>query len=64
MDLMKHERYFWDQNINYIAGLDEAGRGPLCGPVVAACVIFDKNILIEGINDSKNFHQKREKNYL
>ena len=28
MDLMKHERYFWDQNINYIAGIDEAGRGP------------------------------------
>ena len=61
MDLMKHERYFWDQNINYIAGIDEAGRGPLCGPVVAACVIFDKNISIGGINDSKKLSPKKRK---
>ena len=61
MDLMKHERYFWNQNINYIAGIDEAGRGPLCGPVVAACVIFDKNISIEGINDSKKLSPKKRK---
>ena len=61
MDLMKHERYFWDQNIKYIAGIDEAGRGPLCGPVVAACVIFDKNISIEGINDSKKLSPKKRK---
>ena len=55
---------FGIKNINYIAGIDEAGRGPLCGPVVAACVIFDKNISIEGINDSKKLSPKREKNYL
>ena len=61
MDLMKHERYFWNQNINCIAGVDEAGRGPLCGPVVAACVVFDKNISIEGINDSKKLSSKKRK---
>lgn len=44
------------------AGIDEAGRGPLAGPVVAACVILDKNVIIEGINDSKKITKiKRQK---
>lgn len=43
------------------AGIDEAGRGPLAGPVVAACVILDKNIIIEGINDSKKITKIRRK---
>ena len=40
-------------NVNLIAGVDEAGRGPLAGPVVAAAVIFDAATYIEGVNDSK-----------
>lgn len=44
-----------------VAGIDEAGRGPLAGPVVAACVILDKNIIIEGINDSKKITKIRRK---
>jgi ribonuclease HII len=36
-----------------IAGIDEAGRGPLAGPVVAACVILPENVFIKGLNDSK-----------
>lgn len=44
-----------------VAGVDEAGRGPLAGPVVAACVILDKNIIIEGINDSKKITKIRRK---
>ena len=53
---------FISQDINYICGIDEAGRGPLAGPVVAAAVIFDKDIYIEGINDSKKLAEgKREK---
>jgi len=53
-------------NLGYlnIAGVDEAGRGPLCGPVVAAAVILPANLYIEGINDSKKLSEKkREKIY-
>lgn len=42
-----------------IAGLDEAGRGPLAGPVVAAAVILDENNIPEGLNDSKKLSQKK-----
>ncbi len=43
----------------FICGCDEAGRGPLCGPVVAAAVILDPNIEIEGLNDSKKLTEKK-----
>ncbi len=53
-----------EKGYKYIAGVDEAGRGPLCGPVVAAAVILPENIDIEGINDSKKISEKkREKLY-
>ena len=42
-----------------IAGIDEAGRGPLAGPVVAAAVIVDQNNIIEGIRDSKKIAKKK-----
>ena len=42
-----------------MAGADEAGRGPLAGPVVAAAVIFPKECIIEGINDSKKLTEKK-----
>ncbi len=42
-----------------IAGMDEAGRGPLAGPVVAACVILDKEKPVLGVNDSKKLSPKR-----
>lgn len=42
-----------------VAGVDEAGRGPLMGPVFAAAVIVDRNFLIEGIDDSKKLSEKR-----
>ena len=42
-----------------ICGVDEAGRGPLCGPVVAAAVILPEGVLIEGINDSKKLTEKK-----
>ncbi len=52
---------FLNKNINLIAGTDEAGRGPLAGPVVAASVIFSPDFYIEGVNDSKQLsEQKRE----
>ncbi len=43
----------------YICGVDEAGRGPLCGPVAAAAVIMPKGLIIEGVNDSKKLSEKK-----
>lgn len=51
---MKHfDNNFLTKDIELIAGVDEAGRGPLAGPVVAASVIFSPDVFIEGVNDSK-----------
>ncbi len=49
------------QNTRLIAGVDEAGRGPLAGPVVAAAVILDENNLIQGLADSKTLSEKKRK---
>lgn len=50
----------WDEtDIRLIAGVDEAGRGPLAGPVVAGAVILDPNRLIAGLNDSKKLSEKK-----
>lgn len=63
-NLKKIENEYHDRGINYIAGIDEAGRGPLAGPVVVASVIMPKNSMIEGVNDSKKISEKkREKLY-
>ena len=43
----------------YLAGVDEAGRGPLAGPVFAAAVILADDVIIEGINDSKKLSEKK-----
>ena len=43
----------------YVCGVDEAGRGPLCGPVVAAAVILPTDLVIEGLNDSKKITEKK-----
>lgn len=51
--LFIHERELWNLGLSRVAGVDEAGRGPLAGPVVAAAVIFPKETFIAGINDSK-----------
>jgi ribonuclease HII len=53
LQLLAYERSLWDRGVQFIAGIDEAGRGPLAGPVVAAAVIFNTDIRIPGINDSK-----------
>lgn len=51
--------YSNNANINYICGIDEAGRGPLAGPVVVASVIMPKDSAIEGVNDSKKISEKK-----
>ena len=64
INLKQIEKVFYNKGIEYIAGIDEAGRGPLAGPVVVASVIMPKDSMIEGINDSKKVSEKkREKLY-
>lgn len=53
------ERKYWSEGIEIIAGVDEAGRGPLAGPVVAAAVIFPKEVYLEGVDDSKKLSPHR-----
>ena len=61
---IEKEIYEKDKNIKYICGIDEAGRGPLAGPVVVAAVIMPEDSMIEGVNDSKKISEKkREKLY-
>ena len=57
MDILKFEKECWNNGIENVGGVDEAGRGPLAGPVVAACVIFDNEIEIEGVKDSKKISE-------
>jgi len=53
VDRRRHENALHEQGIGLIAGVDEAGRGCLAGPVVAAAVILPKDLIIEGLRDSK-----------
>ena len=53
------EKETWKQGIVFIAGIDEAGRGPLAGPVVAAAAILPKKIKIPQVNDSKQLSEKQ-----
>ena len=56
------ENELYEQVYKFVCGVDEAGRGPLCGPVVAAAVILPCGLYIEGLNDSKKLtEKKREK---
>lgn len=52
------DKSYLSDKVKFIAGVDEAGRGPLAGPVVAAAVIFPDDVFIEGINDSKQLSEK------
>lgn len=62
--MLKYERRLWKIGKKHIVGIDEAGRGPLAGPVVAAAVVFPQNIMIAGVNDSKKLSpSKREMLY-
>ena len=53
------DKRFLNDHIKLIAGTDEAGRGPLAGPVVAASVIFSPEVYIHGVNDSKKLSAKK-----
>lgn len=63
-NLKAEELKLYERNIEYICGIDEAGRGPLAGPVVVGAVILPQDSFIEGVNDSKKISEKkREKIY-
>lgn len=57
--MLRYEKELYATGCQYIAGIDEVGRGPLAGPVVAAAVILPKNCKIKGLNDSKKVPKKK-----
>lgn len=59
IDMLRYEREAWDSGAEYIAGIDEVGRGCLFGDVVAAAVILPKGLVLEGVNDSKKLSDKK-----
>jgi len=66
MDMLRYEKEAWKSGLFFIAGIDEAGRGPLAGPVVAAAVAFDRELLenrgaevFAGLTDSKALSEKK-----
>jgi ribonuclease HII len=59
--MFSYERKLWDDGVSFIAGIDEAGRGPLAGPVVAAAVIIPKEIDFPLVNDSKKLTDKQRR---
>lgn len=60
-EMWKIEQSWFDRGIQLICGVDEAGRGPLAGPVCAAAVILPSNVEIPGLNDSKKLSDKKRR---
>lgn len=61
-NMLSFERQAMQEGYSFIAGVDEAGRGPLAGPVVAAAVILPKGMIIEGVDDSKKLSEVQREN--
>lgn len=59
IDLLSYEKELYKSGVNFVAGVDEVGRGPLIGPVVAAAVILPINYHLDGLNDSKKLSEKK-----
>ena len=64
VDLYAYEKNLYSEGYNCIGGTDEAGRGPLYGPVVAACCVLPKDFVLEGLNDSKQLSEKKRNMYI
>lgn len=62
-DLYKYEKEYYEKGYKIIGGVDEVGRGPLVGPVVAACCVLPKNFVLEGLTDSKKLSEKKRNYY-
>lgn len=63
IDLYEYEKRLWKNGYENVVGCDEAGRGPLFGPVVAASVILPHDFVLEGLNDSKKLTEKKREEY-
>lgn len=59
MNWLEYEQNAYNNGFSAVCGVDEAGRGPLAGPVCAAAVILPKDTIIEGVNDSKKLSEKK-----
>lgn len=63
MDLWAYEKELYKNGINFIGGVDEVGRGPLVGNVVAACCVLPKDFKLDGLTDSKKLSEKKRDEY-
>lgn len=63
VDLYKYEKELYKSGCKYIGGVDEVGRGPLIGSVVAACVILPFDFALEGLTDSKKLSEKKRNEF-
>ena len=59
INMYEYEDELYKKGIEYIGGVDEVGRGPLVGPVVAACCVLPKDFVLEGLTDSKKLSEKK-----
>lgn len=59
INIYEYEENLYKQGIEFIGGVDEVGRGPLVGPVVAACCVLPKDFILEGLTDSKKLSEKK-----
>ena len=57
--MLAYERALWDKGVLFAGGVDEVGRGPLAGPVCAACVVLPRDFSVLGVNDSKKLSEKK-----
>ncbi|MDR1796433.1 MAG: ribonuclease HII [Clostridiales Family XIII bacterium] len=58
-EMLRYERELWAKGVGHIGGVDEVGRGPLAGPVCAACVVLPQDFDVPGVNDSKKLSEKK-----
>lgn len=63
IDLYKFENELYEKGLEYVGGVDEVGRGPLIGSVVAACVVLPRGFSLEGLTDSKKLSEKKRDEY-
>lgn len=62
-ELLRHESPLWQRGLEFVAGVDEAGMGPLAGPVIAAAVILPPGFLLPGLDDSKVLTPRRREEF-
>ena len=62
-ELLRHETPLWRRGLHHVAGVDEAGMGPLAGPVIAAAVILPPGLLLPGLDDSKVLTARRREEF-